>query len=82
MPGAGALIARLSRWVGAGFHGSGGAVLLVGTEVCWSVGGREGIQLGQGAGDDVGSGPVPVESEVPATGGGDELGGGSEKAEP
>lgn len=45
------LMARLSRRMGAGFHGSGGRVLLAGTGTCWSAGVRESFESRQGVGD-------------------------------
>jgi hypothetical protein len=55
-------MARLSRRVGAGFHGSGVA-LLVGTGRCWSAGVREGVEPGESAGDHVCEGPVLCQAE-------------------
>lgn len=78
----GRLMARLSRRVCAGFHGSGGLVLLAGTGTCWSAGVREGVEPCQGVCDHVGPGPVACESQVPTAGGRDELGGGGEQSKP
>ncbi|MQS14753.1 DUF317 domain-containing protein [Streptomyces kaniharaensis] len=75
--------ARLSRRVGAGFHGSGKWRVLVGTGCCrWSAGVRQGLQACEGVCDQVGPGPVAGEAEVPAAAGGDQLGGGGEQPQP
>lgn len=77
----GGLVARLSRRVGAGFHGSGqgGAV---GTGSCLSSWVRQGCEPLQGLGDHVGPRPVGREAEDAAPSSGDELGGGGEQSEP
>jgi len=76
-------VARLSRRVGAGFHGSGVRVLVVGVGCrFWSAGVREGLQSFDRVGDHVGPRPVRREFQVPAAGCGDELGGGGEETDP
>jgi hypothetical protein len=52
----GRLVARLSCRVGAGFHGCGRGVLLVGAGRCWSAGIRQGLEPLQGVGDHAGLG--------------------------
>jgi hypothetical protein len=46
-------MARMSRRVYAGFHGSGGPALLAGMETCRSAGVRESVEPVQGIGDHV-----------------------------
>lgn len=53
----------MSRRVAAGFHGSGGLVLLAGMGRCWPAGVREGVEPVQGVGDHVGPGSVSGEAE-------------------
>lgn len=78
----GTLMARLSRRVGAGFHGCGRGVLVAGMGTRWSAGVRESSEPCQGAGDHVGPGPVACESQVPTAGSRDHLGSGGQEAEP
>lgn len=72
--------ARLSRRVGAGFHGSGGVIQVRRDGwICWSVGVREGVQPFDRVRDEVGPGPVGREPQLLSAGGGDELGRGGEQ---
>ncbi|MCX4903467.1 hypothetical protein [Streptomyces sp. NBC_00878] len=68
-------VARLSRRVGAGFHGSGEMVLRTGTGEYWSAGVREGVEPGRAFPDQVGPGPVLREAEDVPSADGAELGG-------
>lgn len=73
------LVARLSRRVGAGFHGSGRVVMLAGMGTGWSAGVWEGVEPGQGIGDHIDPGPLLGQAKDVAPSGGDELGGGGEQ---
>lgn len=77
---AGSVRARLSRRVPAGFHGSGGVVLLAGRGTCWSAAVRQYFEPGQGLGDHTTPWPVVGEAEDAPAAGGDQPGGGGEQS--
>lgn len=77
--GVGTLVDRLSRRMAAGFRCSGGVVLFGGTGRCCSAGVRQGLELVESVGEDVGPVQVRREAEVAAAAGDDEPGGGGEQ---